>query len=45
MGAAQGDLAGGKIIEQGAGALYLRKVELARLSLGAGGPHLAATER
>jgi hypothetical protein len=28
MGAAQGDLAGAEIIEQGAGALYLYKVEL-----------------
>ena len=28
MGAAQGDLAGGEIVEQGAGALYLYKVAL-----------------
>jgi hypothetical protein len=27
MGAAQGNLAGAEIVEQGAGALYMRKVE------------------
>ena len=35
MGAAQGHLAGAEIIEQGAGALYLRKVECPCLSLDA----------
>ena len=43
MGAAEGDLAGAEIIEQGPSALHLRKVEFACLSLGAG-CHFAATE-
>jgi hypothetical protein len=44
VGAAQGNLAGTEIVEQGACALHVRKVELSScLSLGAG-CHFAATE-
>ena len=43
MGAAQGNLAGAEIVEQGPGALHLYKVEFSCISLGAG-RNLAAIE-
>ena len=43
MGAAQSDLAGAEIVEQGAGALHLCEVEFAWLSVGAA-CHVAATD-
>jgi hypothetical protein len=43
LGAAQSDLAGAEIVEQGPGTLHLCKVEFACLSLGAG-CQLAAIE-
>ena len=43
MGAAEGDLAGGEIVEQGACALHLREVEFSTASR-LGAVALAATE-